>query len=322
VAAVGSTGALPLRDYGTGCAIVFREHRPYASGEAVPCIATVPTLPGFFGAMGIPVQGRAPDWSDMDSRTQAVVVTRALAERLWPGEDPIGKGIGINGPDTQFWYRVVGVVPELRAHGLDQPPSEVLFLAGTPLNPAQERWGMLNYQELVVRVAQGNPLELAGPVRGILKELDPSIPVFEPVTMETLVERSVARTTFIMLLLGLAAGMALLLSAVGIYAVIAYLVVQRRQEIGMRIALGAPVRRVLGLVLGQTARLALVGVALGMLGVLLGTRLLRSLLFGVSPNDPIVLAGVPVVLFAVAILASFLPARRAAGVDPAEVLRA
>ncbi len=321
VAAVGATALLPLRDYGIGCAIVFRERRPYARGEATPCVSTVTTLPGFFQAMGIPVRGRAPEWSDVAGKTQAVVVTHALAERLWPGEDPIGKGIGLNGPDSEYWYRVVGVVPELRAHGLDQAPSEALFLPGTALIPGQESWGMLNYQELVIRVSRGSPLEVAGPVRDILRNMDSSVPIAEAVTMQAVVERSMSRTTFIMLLLGLAAGMALVLSAVGIYAVISYLVAQRRQEIGMRIALGAPVERVLGLVLGQTARLALAGVALGMLGVIAGTRLLRSLLFGVGPNDPLVLAAVPVVLLLLALLASYLPARRAAGVDPVEVLR-
>ncbi|MEX2177090.1 MAG: ABC transporter permease [Gemmatimonadaceae bacterium] len=321
VVAIGASGALPLRDYGTGCSVVFRENRPYASGEPTPCVHTVPATPGFFDALGITVRGRAPDWGDVSTKTQAVVVTEVLARRLWPGEDAIGKGIGTNGPDSPWWYRVVGVVPELRAGGLDQPPTEAVFLAASPLYPAQNRWGMLNGLVVAVKVARGQPDDLIGPIRRVLTEMDAQIPMVNPVTMETVVDRSIARTSFVMALLSIAAAIALLLSAVGLYGVISYLVAQRRAEIGVRIALGASVSRVLRMVMGESARLALLGVALGLLGAFLGTRLLQALLFGVSPTDSLVLTVVPIVLLAITALASFLPARRAARLDPAEALR-
>jgi predicted permease len=321
VIAVGGSGALPLRDYGTGCTVVYRENLPYASGEPTPCVFTVTTIPGFFKAMGISVRGRVPEWTDVEGRTQAVVVTEALAKRLWPGEDVIGKGIASNGMNSVNWYRIVGVVPELRANGLDQPASEVLFMAASPLFPQQENWGMMNEQEYVVRTARGNPMDIAPSMRAILKEMNPSIPFTSPVTMQTIVDRSMARTSFIMLVLGLSAAMALVLSAVGIYGVISYLVAQRRSEIGVRIALGASVRGVLGLVMGQSVRLALIGVVIGLVGAVAGTRLLGSLLFGVSPTDPVVLTFVPIVLVTLAAVSSFAPARRAAGVDPVEALR-
>jgi putative ABC transport system permease protein len=173
----------------------------------------------------------------------------------------------------------------------------------------------------VVKVSRGDPLSLVEPIRAILTEMDPQIPLVNPTTMQTIVERSMSRTSFIMLLLGLSAGMALILSAVGIYGVISYLVAQRRSEIGVRIALGAPIAGVVRLVMGQSVKLALVGVAIGLLGAMFGTRLLQSLLFGVSPTDPVVLVVVPVVLVGIAALASFAPARRAARVDPVEALR-
>jgi putative ABC transport system permease protein len=322
VVAVGGSSGLPLRDYGVGCSVVFRENRPYASGEPTPCVHTLPTLPGFFRALGIEVRGRAPEWADVESKTQAVVVTQALAERLWPGEDPIGKGVGLNGADSPWWYRVVGIVPELRGAGLDQPPTEALYLAASPLFPAQSRWGMLNDTELVVKVSRGDPLELVAPIRAIIQEMDTRIPLSHPVTMETIVLRSMARTSFIMLLLGLSAAMALVLSAVGIYGVISHLVTQRRSEIGVRLALGATRPGVVRMVLRQSLRLVVIGLAIGMLGTLAGSRVLRSLLFGVGPNDVLVLTLTPLLLLAIAALASFAPARRAARMDPVESLRA
>jgi ABC-type antimicrobial peptide transport system permease subunit len=134
-------------------------------------------------------------------------------------------------------------------------------------------------------------------------------------------ERSMARTSFIMLLLGVAAAMALVLSAVGTYGVMSYLVAQRRAEIGVRMALGAPVSRVLRLVVSQSIRLAAIGVAIGFAGAMAGTRLMQSMLFGVSPTDPVVLILVPIMLVSIAAIASFAPARRASRVDPVEVLR-
>ena len=321
VRVVGATNSVPLRDFGTGCSVVFREARPYGPDERAPCVATPKATPGFFRALGIPVQGRAPEWSDAEANTGAVVVTKALADRLWPGEDPIGKGINSGGMGkTQGWYRVVGVVPEIRAAGLNRPPTEIVFYPAVPV-PGTWFWQPMYGVSYVVRTAGDNPTALASSIRRVVAELDPTVPLMNVGTMEQVVERSMARTSFIMVLLGLAAGMALLLSAVGIYGVISYVVAQRRGEIGIRMALGARISQVARLVVMQSVRLAVVGVVIGLAGALAGTRVMRSLLYDVSPTDPLVLALVPLVLLAIAAAASFAPARRAARVDPVEVLR-
>jgi putative ABC transport system permease protein len=322
VVAVGGSQAVPLRDYGTGCSVVFPEGVTLGPGEEPPCVHTVPAIPGFFRTLGITVRGRAPEWSDVDGMTQAVVVTQALADRLWAGEDAIGKGLNTYGGDKTNYYRVVGVVPELRAGGLDQPPTEALFMAPTPLFPAQAKWGNLNQMELVVKVAKGDPLAIVPQIRAILREMNPSVPLVDPVSMTTIVERSMARTSFVMLLLAIAAAMALILSAVGIYGVISYLVALRRQEIGVRIALGSSSSRVVAMVMQQSLALTGVGLALGMTGAFAAGRVMQSLLFNVKPADPVVLTVVPIVLLGIACVASFAPARRAVRVSPVEALRA
>jgi hypothetical protein len=319
---VGASSALPLRDFG-GCSVVFREARPYQPDEQTPCVATPRATPGFFEALGISVQGQAPTWADVDSRSGAAVVTQALANRLWPGESAIGKGITTNGgADSPLgYYRVTGIVPELRADGMDQPPTEAVWY------PASERVedvrsGALHDLEYVIKTSLADPLSLVAPIRQVLAELDPDVPLVAPQTMQSVVDASMARASFVMTLLTLAGAMALLLSAVGIYGVISYLVAQRRGEIGVRMALGARVPQVARLVVGESLLLVGGGVVLGLAGALAGTRLLSAILFEVSPTDPVILLTVSALLLGIAAIASLGPARRAARVEPVEVLRA
>jgi predicted lysophospholipase L1 biosynthesis ABC-type transport system permease subunit len=250
-------------------------------------------------------------------------VTQALANRLWPGESAIGKGITTNGgADSPFgYYRVTGIVPELRAEGMDQPPTEAVWY------PASERvedvrWGALHDLEYVIKTSLADPLSLVAPIRQVLAELDPDVPLVAPQTMRSVVDASMARASFVMTLLTLAGAMALVLSAVGIYGVISYLVAQRRGEIGVRMALGARVPQVARLVVGESLLLVGGGVVLGLAGALAGTRLLSAVLFEVSPTDPVILLTVSVLLLGIAAIASLGPARRAARVEPVEVLRA
>lgn len=319
VVAVGG-GSVPLQDFGTGCSVVFREARPYDVGEQTPCVSTPVVLPGYFDALGIAVRGERPSWRDVDARTQAVVVTRALADRLWPGEDPTGRGIGSNGPDAEAWYRVVGVIESLRAEALSAPPTEAVFYAATGLEP-NVRSGAINDLSILVRAATDDPLALLPAVRATVKELDPRVPVVAPRTLQQVVDRSLARTDFLLGLIGVAAAIAFVLSAVGTYGVIAYLVTQRRGEIGVRIALGAPAASVVRLVVGQSLRMALTGIAVGALGAFYASRLLQGLVVGAGGAGPLLIVGIGLALLTVAVLASLGPARRALGVQPVEAMR-
>ncbi len=322
VLAVGA-GALPLEDqsFAVGCSVVFRENAPYGPDEQTPCVSTPTALPGYFQALAIGVTGRVPTWTDVDGRTQATVVTRALADRLWPDEDPIGKGINSFGPQSTSWYRVVGVVEELRAEALDQAPTEGVFYPATNFDTTGARSSALNEMTILVRTDGTDPLALVSAARAILREMNARAPFIAPRTMDAVVAHSMARTSLIVVLIGVAAAIALVLSAVGVYGVVSYLVTQRRVEIGIRMALGATVSRVVLMVVLQMARVAVVGLVLGLVTALAGTRMMESVLFGVSASDPAVLGIVSALLLAVVVTASFAPARRAARIEPVEAMR-
>ncbi len=226
----------------------------------------------------------------------------------------------MNGDDARVWYRVVGVVPEVRLESLDRAPTEAVFYPASGLRP-DERGEWLTGMSYIVRTPGRDPLALVPQVRALAKEVDARIPVVSPRTLATVAARSTARTSFTLALLGLAGTLGLLLSAVGLYGVVSYVVLQRRGEIGLRLALGATPQDVLGLVIGQSVRLGALGVVLGVAGALVTNRALEAMLFGVRAMDPVVLAGVAGVLMATVLAASWAPAVRAARVAPTEAMR-
>jgi predicted permease len=315
----GADEFIPLASPGF-CSVVWVEDHPLAPGEQPPCVKVAEVSPGYFRALGIPVRGRLPDWHDAEAGTGAVVVTRALAAHLWPGEDPVGRGIKGNGSRPPF-YRVVGVSDDIRGDGLEKPPVEAVFFPILPIKDAG-LWGAPNDLELAVRTSLEDPTAVVPSIRRAVAELDPMVSVDDVRTMTAVVARSMARVSFILALLGIAAAIALALSAVGTYGVIAYLVTQRRSEIGLRMALGARASQVTSMVVGHSLRLAAAGAVVGIAAALGTTRLLSTLLYGVRPTDPLTFIAAPVFLVAVAALASMAPARRAARVDPVEALRA
>jgi predicted lysophospholipase L1 biosynthesis ABC-type transport system permease subunit len=267
--------------------------------------------------MGIKFTGTAPTWETLEARTAPTVVTAAFAKRFWENQSALGHVVK---PFRPTWiFPIVAITEDIRSNGLQNPPIQEVFL---PLlaTPAVPDWNA-GVVALVVKAPGVSTSTLVPLIRGMLAQVEQKAIVADVQPMELVVARSMAQTSFTMLLMLIAAAIALALSAVGIYGVIAYVVGQRRGEIGIRIALGAQLWAVLRLVVGQSLVLVVAGVALGVVCALAGTRLLRSLLFDVSPSDPLVLAATAVVLLIVAVLASAGPARRAAKIDPVEAMR-
>ncbi|HEX6716484.1 MAG TPA: ABC transporter permease [Pyrinomonadaceae bacterium] len=272
--------------------------------------------PDYFRAMGITLQrGRFFDARDSAGSQPAIVVDRRLTEQFWPGEDPIGKRLKIGPVDSPGeWLTVVGVVGDVRQTGLYEQKMEIY------VPYAQERRVFMSPRDLVVRTKL-DPTSLARAVRQAVWAVDKDQPVSNVRTMDQVFSAAISQERFQALLLGLFAALALVLACVGLYGVISYAVVQRTHEIGVRVALGAQPRDVLGLVIRQGMLLTLTGLAAGIVAGTFLTRVLSDMLFGVTPTDPLTFAGVPVLLLLVAFLACYIPARRATRIDPLIALR-
>jgi predicted permease len=271
----------------------------------------------YFRAMDIPLlRGRQFDARDQPNTAHVALISASLARQKWPNEDPIGKIIQFGNMDGDLRpFTVVGVVGDVRGESLAAEPQPTFYA----YQPQRSRAGNGNDLHVVMQTA-GDPTPVIASARTIARQMRPDVP---PVlrTMESVVSASVADRRFVLVLVGIFGSAALVLATLGVYSVISYLVTQRRQEIGVRIALGAQRGDVLSLVLRQGGSLALIGIALGGVGALFLTRLLSGLVYGVSTTDPLAFGGVVALLAAVALLASWLPARRAARVDPMDVLR-
>jgi predicted permease len=284
------------------------------SGRPQLSVDTAVVAPDYFAAMGIPIlKGRGFSDDDNANVPAVVVINQEMADRFWPRQDPIGQFVQLAGPrDTRTRARIVGLVKTGKYQSL-----------GEDAKPFFYRSLLQGYEpgvQLIVRTDGGVPI--LGSLRQELRTLDPRVALVGVETLEQHMQLPLFPARAAGLLLGMFGLLALLLAVVGLYGVISYAVAQRTQEIGVRMALGARRSDVVGLVLGQGLRLTAIGMAIGTLGALGVTRVLGSLLYGVSPTDPLSFVAVAVLLMLVAIAAAYLPARRATRVDPIRTLRA
>jgi predicted permease len=298
------------------------EQHPTPPGESQPVTPWVAVTPEYFDVLGLTLlEGRLLDDRDAlpgdpnaaNQGLATVVVDRAWAQRFFPRESAVGKRFREGGCTDCPWTTVVGVVSEVKYAGVDQPDPGTVYWPMNAVNRGGSRY-------LVLR-ASGDPAALAPAVRRVLRELDPSLPLSDVATVDSLVEGSLTTSRSLSLLLISLAGVALVLSIVGIYGVMAYYVEQHTKEISIRLALGGLPRDVLRLVMGQGMKVVAAGVLFGLLAALGAARALGSLLFEVGAADPTTYAAVGSALLAIAVLACFVPARRAVAVQPAAVLR-
>jgi predicted permease len=314
VEAVGVTSALPIRDPGNNVRIATLEAW---GGDAsrIPIAYQRMVLPGYFQTLGVPVlAGRDVALTDDRTAPPVVLLSESLASTLFPDGSALGRVVGVDvGGDEPLSVEVVGVVGDVASASLYAGRDAAMYFSYVQRTPALMR--------LAVRV-RGNAASVAPGMRAALRELDPDVPLNEVATMDEVLAASVSDRRAVVLVLGVFAAIALLLSAVGVYGVLAYQVSRRTREIGVRMALGATVGGISRDVVTSGLRLVAVGLALGLPASLLAARLVRGMLFEVGSADPVTYASVTLFFAAVGTVACWLPAHRAARVDPAAAFRA
>ena len=332
VEAAGVTSALPLTNSGWGKLFTIEDRPAPKSLDEVPNVQYRQVSADYFGTLAIPtLKGRPFSERDTRSTLPVAMINETLARRFFADADPIGKRLflgppeelvppGILPPGFRFQhFTIIGVIGDVRHNGLNQPLTPEIYtlheqeLASKFASPSGSMY-------LALRTTT-KPSTLVGAIRREVQQLDREQPIAGIATMEELLATSLSQSRFSTLLLAIFAGLALILAAVGIYGVMAYSVAQRTHEIGIRVALGAQAGDVLKLVMRQGLTLAVAGVAIGLGAALIMTRVMTSLLYGVTATDPVTFAVIPVVLTGVALVASFIPARRATKVDPIVALR-
>jgi predicted permease len=313
VTAVGVVNNIPL-DEGTGTTRYLTDGMPddggghlldqnFAGGD-------------YFKAIGIRLlSGRTFTENEAVTPNSNVIVSRSTAEKLWPKQDAIGQRIRRPGPN-QPWFNVVGVVNDVKQDDWTGAGEAIVYFPLT--GPTPQTWAVGTPAYVVKSPRAGAMIR---EVRDLVKQVAPEAPVYREFTMEFLARRSMVQLSFTMLTLGVVSVLALILGAIGLYGVLSYVVAERTREIGVRMALGATAARVQRQVVSQGTRVVLVGVGVGIAAALAATRLLGALLFGVKPVDPVAFAAVSLGMIGVGLMASYMPARRASGVDPIEALR-
>jgi putative ABC transport system permease protein len=316
VKSAGAIDYLPLGLASNTVGFIVQGAEEPAPGEAARAARTSVVTPGYFQTLNVQLlDGRLINEQDSEKSQPAIVINARMAERFWPNGDAVGKRIALKSElksGEARWREVVGVVSDVRQTSLDMKPRPEMYL---PLTQAASR-----SMALVIHT-DSDPLGLVGSVRQEVRTLDKDQPVFNVRTMESLVSESVFAQRFSMALLSVFALIALILAAVGIYAVMSYSVAQRTHEIGIRMSLGAQQRDILKMVVGKALRLTAIGLVIGLVCAIGMTQVLASLLYGVSASDPVVFLGTSLLFASIALLASYIPASRASRVDPLVALR-
>lgn len=312
VRSVGAVSALPIAAIGSATGFTIEGQPPPPPGEKLTTGVRV-TDENYFDAMGIPViSGRTFNKQEAIEDRNVAVINEAMVRKYFPGENPIGKRLLVSMKATPEPTEIIGVVGDAKYGKLEGEAGAMVYWPHPEL--------AYSSMSIVIRTT-GDPLSLAAAAQREIQAIDKDQAVADVRTMDSWIAESVSRTRFGTLLLGLFALLALILAAVGIYGVMAYSVNQRTQEIGIRMALGAQRSDVLRLIVGQGMSLTLIGVAIGLIAAFALTRVMSSLLYGVSPTDPLTFIGISLLLTAIALLACYLPARRATRVDLMEALR-
>jgi putative ABC transport system permease protein len=315
VQSVGSANGIPFSGWNVQAEMNVEGHPQHPRGDEL-VVHYQSLTPGYFESLGIPIlRGRDLTAADRDTANRVGVINEILARREFAGQDPLGKRIKLGQlGDSEPWVTIVGVARDFRHYRLPQPMGPAIYFSYFQ-NPWLQR-------TVTLRTTLAEPLELLPAVRSTLRQLDPELPIYQVQTLEQAVDRSLWRQRLQSQVIGLFAGLALVLATIGIYGVVSYAVAQRTREMGVRMALGASAGRIVGLVVRQGMLLTLGGIGLGLLGAITLTRVLGKLLYEVRATDLATFVFMPIVLGATAVVASWLPARRAAKVDPLVAMRA
>jgi predicted permease len=313
---------MPMEGYDSSWDEIFAQDKTYATDQIAPLRLFKNVSPGFYETAGTRIiAGRDLNWAEVYSLRPVVMISENLAREMW-GSPSAAIGKHLREFPSMPWYEVIGVIQDVREHGVQEKAPEIVYwspLIGNPDGPhAPDAIGTVTF---VIRTERAGTESLLSEIRQAVWSVNSNLPLASVRTMQEVYDKSVARTSFTLVMLGIAGVMAMALGVIGIYGVISYTVSQRKREIGIRLALGAQSGDVVGMVLRQGARLALAGVCIGMVAAFGLAHLMTSLLFGVTAHDPLTFAAVAALLITVALCACYIPARRAMEVDPMVALR-
>lgn len=324
VSSVGFASAMPMEGIEPDWDLIYAEGKSY-TGEIAPLRMFINVSPGFFHTAGTRiVAGREYGWTDVYDLRPVVMVSENLARELWGTPmAALGKRLSVSSKMSGTWHEVIGVVENVRENGVQEKAPAIVYWPSM-MTGLYALHGIVATRSVTfeIRSDRAGTAGFLNEIRQDVWSVNSSLPLASVRTMQDIYDQSLARTSFTLVMLGIAGAMALVLGVVGIYGVISYAVSQRKREIGIRLALGAQQNELMRMFVRSALALAGIGVAIGLAAAVGLMQAMKSLLFGISPLDPLTYFSVPLVLIAAAVLASYLPARRVAAVDPVEALKA